>query len=193
MSIPAIGYSDTQTAISATRQASDPSGFEMDGGDLVLSVMGHYGASQPRVDNALGIEAGLRHQISDQWSFVPQGQLTYSNADFDTFTDTDKVVTSVLDGESLEGRIGVALEGRSDVSFGYFRLNLIEEFKGKNKVNASGTTFGADVSGTSAEMSAGGSFEVSPGVRLYTDITARTGFSKELASFRGTTGVKVNW
>jgi outer membrane autotransporter protein len=231
----------------------DFAGFDFEDGDLVLSVMGHYGASETSIDNASGarsakadvtgygvggsatfynadktfymdaigqatwydidvnavgrrssakadgfgyamsFEAGYRYMISDQWGFVPQGQLTYSNADFDRFTDSDGVVTKLLDGESLEGRIGVALEGHSDVSFEYFRLNLIEELMGENKVDASGTTFETNVSGASFEMSAGGSFLVSPGVRLYTDFTGRTGLEKELHSFRGTVGAKVNW
>ncbi|MGI9370926.1 MAG: hypothetical protein ACR2OJ_00390 [Hyphomicrobiales bacterium] len=46
---------------------------------------------------------------------------------------------------------------------------------------------------TSGEMSAGGSFIVRPGVRLYTDITGQVGFSNGVASARGTAGVKVNW
>ena len=79
------------------------------------------------------------------------------------------------------------------MSFGYFRVNLIEEFEGKNRINASGTKFTADFSGTSAELSAGGSFLVTPGVRLYTDITGRAGFKNEVASARGTIGAKVNW
>jgi outer membrane autotransporter protein len=249
-----------ETAHGFLQAGVDFAGFDFDDGDVVLSLMGHYGTSATDVDNAirkkisdididgygiggsvtfynaaqtffadavgqatwydvdihstqfgsrgsertaraktdgfgyaLSFEAGYRHAISDQWAFVPQAQLIYSNSDFDNVTDSEGVALSVLDGESLEGRIGVALEGHSDVSFGYFRLNLIEEFMGKNKILASSTTFETDVSGASFEMSAGGSFLVSPGVRLYTDSTGRTGLEKELHSFRGTVGAKVNW
>jgi outer membrane autotransporter protein len=246
--------SEFETTHGFLQAGVDFAGFDLgEGGDLVLSVMGHYGASDTDVDNADGtrvanaditgygvggsvtfyngdknfyldavgqatwydvktrsigrkasgktdgfgyagsLEAGYRYAISDQWSFVPQGQITYSNADFDNFTDTDDVVASVLKGESLEGRIGIALEGHSDVSFGYFRLNLIDEFMGDNKILASGATFETDVSGASLEMSAGGSFLVSHGVSLHTDFTGRTGLEKELHSFRDTVGVKVNW
>ena len=128
------------------------------------------------------------------WSFVPQAQLIYSKSKFDNTVDSEGVALSVDDGKSLEGRIGVAFEGHTaDNSFGYFRLNLIEEFEGKNTITAAGTGFSTSVHGTSGEMSAGGSFIVRPGVRLYTDITGRVGFSNGVASARGTAGVKVNW
>ena len=249
-----------ETAHGFLQAGVDFAGFDLDEGNLVLSIMGHYGNSDTDVANVIGgkianvdingygvggsvtfyneaqtfyldavgqatwydvdidstefglngsertahantdgfgygfsLEAGYRYAISDQWAFVPQGQLTYSNTDFDNTADSEGVALSVLDGDSLEGRIGFALEGHSDVSFGYFRVNLIEEFEGKNRINASGTKFTADFSGTSAELSAGGSFLVTPGVRLYTDITGRAGFKNEVASARGTIGAKVNW
>ncbi len=249
-----------ETAHGFLQAGVDFAGFDLDEGNLVLSIMGHYGNSDTDVANVIGgkianvdingygvggsvtfyneaqtfyldavgqatwydvdidstefglngsertahaktdgfgyalsLEAGYRHAISDQWAFVPQGQLIYSKADFDNTVDSEGVALSVLDGDNLEGRIGIALEGHSDVSFGYFRLNLIEELKGKNQVLTSGTKFTTDFSGTSAEMSAGGSFLVTPSVRLYTDITGRVGFKNEVASARGTIGAKVNW
>ena len=147
-----------ETAHGFLQAGVDFAGFDLDEGNLVLSIMGHYGNSDTDVANVIGgkianvdingygvggsvtfyneaqtfyldavgqatwydvdidstefglngsertahaktdgfgyalsLEAGYRHAISDQWAFVPQGQLIYSKADFDNTVDSEGV------------------------------------------------------------------------------------------------------
>ena len=58
---------------------------------------------------AAGIEGGREIAISNGWSVTPQAQLTYSEVDFDPFTDPQKNAISVKDAQSLLARAGVSI------------------------------------------------------------------------------------
>ena len=58
---------------------------------------------------ALGVEAGKRIPLSDDWTVTPQGQLVYSSVDFDDFTDIfDADVACETAATACRLRLGVA-------------------------------------------------------------------------------------
>jgi len=66
---------------------------------------------------ALSIEAGQQFELASGLSITPQAQLVYSSVDFDSFEQaldgTNVASVSLLDGESLRGRVGLALDKQS--------------------------------------------------------------------------------
>ncbi|UXN02797.1 autotransporter outer membrane beta-barrel domain-containing protein [Bartonella sp. HY406] len=59
---------------------------------------------------ALSAEAGKRFKLDEKWSITPQTQLVYSNIDFDSFHDIFNADVSLKRGDSLEARLGFAVD-----------------------------------------------------------------------------------
>lgn len=99
---------------------------------------------------ALGLEAGRRLEIAPNWTVTPQAQLIYSRVDFDSFTDPLGAKVSLDDGDSLIGRLGIALEhgnswrddtGQTRRTNVYGIANLYNEFLDGTRVDVSGASF----------------------------------------------------
>src|SRR5690606_35921829 len=60
---------------------------------------------------ALSLESGKRVDLDEGLTLTPQAQLVYSSVDFDSFTDPlSGGQVELGDGDSLRGRLGVALD-----------------------------------------------------------------------------------
>ncbi len=59
---------------------------------------------------AIGLEAGQRIKIGNNWTLVPQAQLVYTSVKVDEFADPFGAAVVFSDGESLRGRLGAAVE-----------------------------------------------------------------------------------
>lgn len=59
---------------------------------------------------ALGIEAGKRIALGDNWSATPQAQLTYAAVRYDDFTDPFGAPVSLSKGKDLDLRLGLSME-----------------------------------------------------------------------------------
>ncbi|MGO4700537.1 autotransporter outer membrane beta-barrel domain-containing protein [Dyella sp. 2RAB6] len=57
-----------------------------------------------------GVEVGQKFALSERWSLIPQGQLTYASVDFNRFTDAYGASVRSRDGGSLVGRAGLAVD-----------------------------------------------------------------------------------
>lgn len=57
-----------------------------------------------------GIEFGQKFALSERWSLIPQGQLTYASVDFDRFTDPYGASVRSRNGDSLVARAGMAVD-----------------------------------------------------------------------------------
>lgn len=75
--------------------------------------------------------------MNDKWSLTPQAQLIYSRIKFDDFEDAFYTNVSLVDGDSLRGRLGLAAEyetrrvadnGTTSRSNIYGIANLYNEF-----------------------------------------------------------------
>lgn len=99
---------------------------------------------------ALSLETGKKIQIDEQWSWTPQGQLAYSNVDFDSFREPFGTNVSLHDGDSLQGRLGLSFDrqnawqnnrGLTDRIHAYGIANLYYEFLDGVSVELAGTRF----------------------------------------------------
>lgn len=99
---------------------------------------------------AFSIEAGQRIAIDPTWSVTPQAQLSFAKVKFDDFIDVFGADVSFGRGESLQGRIGIALDhenswqndkGTLDRAHVYGIANLYYEFKDGTQVDVSGVSF----------------------------------------------------
>ncbi|WP_245456191.1 autotransporter outer membrane beta-barrel domain-containing protein [Rhizobium leguminosarum] len=97
----------------------------------------------------LSVEAGQKIALTNQWSLTPQAQLAYSSVRFDDFTDTYGAATSLDDGDSLTGRLGISADydsdwkdgsGRTSRSKLYGIANLYYDFLEGSDVDVSGTS-----------------------------------------------------
>lgn len=98
---------------------------------------------------ATSVEAGKRYGAGDGRAITPQLQLSYTNVDFDSFTDQYSGNISMKRGESLIARLGVALEkqrgtlsssNRVTRSNIYTIANLYYEFTNGTEVELTGAT-----------------------------------------------------
>ncbi|PRD40345.1 autotransporter outer membrane beta-barrel domain-containing protein, partial [Phyllobacterium phragmitis] len=59
---------------------------------------------------ALSLEAGKRFAIDPRWTITPQAQLTWSQVDFDGFTDPFDAAVSHDKSDSFKGRLGLSAD-----------------------------------------------------------------------------------
>lgn len=166
--------------------------------DVDLSAAGRWsGVGTDGYGIALSHEAGYRIALGETMALVPQAQLTYQHVDFDGFTDPDGVAVSLQDGDSLVGRLGVAIEGSQPIGeaqvTGYLEANLLHEFLGDNAVLAAGTELSQDLGGTSAELGFGGTVAVTDGVSLFAEIDYALPFDDGLRGFQAAGGLRLSW
>lgn len=112
------------------------------------------------------IEIGRRVESPwNGWSFVPQGQLTYKDVGFNSFTDAFDAHIKLDRGRELEGRLGVALEhgsrsraadGQSNSSTFYGIANVYYDFMNNNRVEVSKTILRNEQEKTWAGLGMGG-------------------------------------
>jgi outer membrane autotransporter protein len=154
---------------------------------------------------AASIEAGQRFAIDQNWSLTPQAQLLWSSIDADAFQDTWKARVSMHDGDSLIGRLGLAvnhdsswqaIDGTSVNTSIYGIANIYQEFLGGTSVNVAGVNFDTDAEKTWAGIGAGGTYAwANSKYAIYGQgsiDTSLTHFADNYA-LKGTVGFKMNW
>ncbi|MCV9942060.1 MULTISPECIES: autotransporter outer membrane beta-barrel domain-containing protein [unclassified Rhizobium] len=112
------------------------------------------------------VEAGQRIALTNQWSLTPQAQLAYSSVRFDDFTDAYGAATSLDDGDSLTGRLGISADYDSDWKDGYGKIsrsklygiaNLYYDFLDGSDIDVSGTKLISENQALWAGLGMGGS------------------------------------
>ncbi|MBB3441044.1 autotransporter outer membrane beta-barrel domain-containing protein [Rhizobium sp. BK379] len=154
---------------------------------------------------ALSLEAGRRFAASGPWSVTPQAQLIYSSVDFDTFNDRFGARVSLGDGDSLIGRLGVALDheetmqrtdGQTALAKVYGIANLYGEFLDGTAVDVSGTGFESRNDPVWAGLTFGGSYTWNDErYSLYGEVAAKSSLKDfgDSYAFSGTAGLRVKW
>nr|WP_281411243.1 autotransporter outer membrane beta-barrel domain-containing protein [Rhizobium sp. BK316] len=154
---------------------------------------------------ALGIETGRRFSASGPWSITPQAQLVYSSVDFDTFNDRFGARVSLDDGDSLVGRLGLALDreeqvqradGETALTKFYGIANLYGEFLDGTAVTVSGLGFENRNDPVWAGLTFGGSYRWSGDrYQLYGEVAAKSSLKDFADSYAlsGTAGLRVKW
>lgn len=154
---------------------------------------------------ALSFEVGQRLALSGGWALTPQAQLIYSSVDFDSFTDPYGTRVSLDDGDSLRGRLGLALENQSswvDEKGQTKRLNvygianLYNEFLDGTRVNVSGVEFASQNERLWGGIGIGGSYTWSENkYSIYGEVSANSSLKHFGDSYTlgGTAGLRVKW
>ncbi|EJJ27639.1 autotransporter family protein [Rhizobium sp. CF142] len=154
---------------------------------------------------ALSLETGRRLAASGPWSITPQAQLVYSSVDFDTFNDRFGARVSLDDGDSLVGRLGVALDreesfqradGQTARAKIYGIANLYGEFLDGVAVDVSGTGFETRNDPVWAGLTLGGSYIWNDErYQLYGEIAAKSSLKDfgDSYALSGTAGLRVKW
>jgi fibronectin-binding autotransporter adhesin len=153
----------------------------------------------------LSLEAGQRITLDQHWTLTPQAQLTYSNLRFDSFTDVFGTTVSLLEGQSLRARLGLAAEyqsswkdkdGTTSRISAYGIGNLYKEMLRGTRVNVSGYEFASRDNGVWGGLGLGGTYNWDDDkYSVYGEVSANTGLKHFGKSYDvgGTLGVRVKW
>jgi outer membrane autotransporter protein len=173
--------------------------------EYTSSLMGRLAHDAMGLGYGFSLETGYRAAVSDKWALTPQVQLSYTNLAASTFTDRLGAVVSIEDGQSLEGRLGLAAEYQdswkeADGTTSRLTLNaganLYNEFLPDSRVSLSGFVLDSRKPGQWVGVSAGGTYNWNNDMNsLYGEIAANTsvanfGQSHEL---KGNLGLRVKW
>lgn len=141
---------------------------------------------------AFSIEAGRKVAVSGNLSVTPQAQLAYTSVDFDAFADPFGAKVSLDSGDSLKGRIGVALNydagSSASGSHVYGIANLTYEFLDGTAVDVAGSKVAFEPDSFGVELGLGGTYRWAGGkYALYGEALASTSFEGSYG-FKGTVG-----
>ncbi|WP_283194140.1 autotransporter outer membrane beta-barrel domain-containing protein [Rhizobium sp. AN80A] len=154
---------------------------------------------------ALSIETGRRFATSGAWTITPQAQLVYSSVNFNDFRDRFGAAVSLDRGDSLNGRIGVALDhdaswqradGKTANAKLYGSADLYYEFLDGSAVNVADLVFGSENDRLAAGITLGGEYSWNDGrTSVYGEVIARSSLENVGDSYTvgGTAGLRVKW
>lgn len=157
--------------------------------DLKSSVLGDLAEDNEGWGYGVSLELGRKLALADAWSITPQAQLAYTSVDFDGFTDAQGVDISLDEGESLKGRLGVALgfdsnDGGDSRGHVYTIANLTYEFLDAPSVDVAGTDVEFEPEDFGGELGLGGAYEWAEGkYSIHGEALGQT-------SFEGSYGIK---
>ncbi|MFK0382786.1 autotransporter outer membrane beta-barrel domain-containing protein [Agrobacterium sp. NPDC090273] len=153
---------------------------------------------------ALSLEGGRRFTYGS-WVITPQAQLVYSSVDFSTFNDRFGARVSLKDGDSLIGRLGVAVDrdetwqdknGETVRGRIYGVANLYNEFLNGTAIDVSGVGFDSSSERLWAGVTLGGSMTWKQDrFSIYGELTAKSALKDFTDSYAlsGTAGFRVKW
>ena len=117
----------------------------------------------------LSVETGKRIAMKrPHWSWTPQMQLAYSNVDFDSFSDVNGLAVKRGSADSLQGRLGAALnyeksyKNENDENYrnvkAYGLINVYHEFHDGTNVLIAGDNFASKNDPTWLGLAVGGTY-----------------------------------
>ncbi|KAA0971939.1 autotransporter outer membrane beta-barrel domain-containing protein [Aureimonas fodinaquatilis] len=177
---------------------------DLESDELGLIASGNHGLGY-----AFSLEAGRRLEMRSGLALTPQVQLTYSAIEFDSFNQIvngrSAASISLRDGESLTGRIGLALDSEASWQSDngtmsrrhiYGIANLYYEFLDGTLVDVSGENFATENERLWGGVGLGGSYNWNDDrYSLYGEglvSTALDNFGDSYA-LKGTVGFRANW
>lgn len=192
----------TSYGFGATLSWYGESGFYVDGqaqiatlrSDLDAAGIGRVGDGIHGSGYALSLEAGRKIALDDGWSLTPQAQLAWSSVDFDSFTDRFGAVVSLKDGDSLKGRLGIAVDYELGAGKHVYGVgNLTYAFVDGTAVAVSGVDVALRPQRLGAELGFGGSYGWAGGkYALHGEALAATSFEGS-HSLKGTVGFTMGF
>jgi fibronectin-binding autotransporter adhesin len=155
--------------------------------------------------HALSLELGQRFGASHDFQLIPQAQLSWTGVRYDRFVDPYGAFVSAGDGQSLQGRLGLAVQreqqwtdasGRARRASVYGIANLYHEFLDGLSVKVSGARLANREARTWAGVGVGGTYNLNgDALSLYGEIQAAANVSGSGDSYRlsGKAGLRVRW
>ena len=208
------GTIDTQAyGVGATMTWYGPQGFYVDGqvkfswfdSDLESNILGSLAQGNKGDGQAFSLELGKQTPIGRNLSITPQVQISYATVDFDRFADPSAAAVSVVKGESLRTRWGVAIDhqtnwkGRSgDIrrTRFYSVMNLSYEWLDDTEADVSGTPIVNGDHRLSGELGLGGSYSWgNDRFTLYTEVSGDTAIADFGVGYnlKGNAGFRVRF
>jgi fibronectin-binding autotransporter adhesin len=173
--------------------------------DLSSNSVGRLVRGNTGVGYAFSIETGKAIAVAPQWSITPQMQLSYSNVNFDSFTDPFGARVSLDSSESLIGRLGIAANyvdvqweaaGQLQRTKLYGIANLYYDFLDGSKTDVSGVNFESRNEPFWGGIGLGGSNNWGGDTySLYGEVSLNTSMNSFGDSYTvlGTGGFRVKW
>lgn len=170
-------------------------------GRLTSSVLGTLVDDNGGAGKAFSLELGKRAAVGGGLTVTPQVQMSYQDADFDSFADPSEAMVSSAKGDSLKTRWGISLDhqkewesnGRARRSHLYGLINVSCEWLDGAEANVSGTAIRNANDRLRGEIALGGSLGLGGRVTLYTQASASSPFRDfgDDYSLKGVAGVRV--
>jgi outer membrane autotransporter protein len=149
--------------------------------DLSSRLAGSLANGQNGHGYALSIEAGKAFPVREGYSLIPQAQLSYVSSSFGDFTDQFGAQVGSDKGESLQGRLGLALDyqrnwrdaaGKASRLNFYGLINLRREFLDGTRVMVAGTPIDSRPGRTWGGVGVGGDYGWGDNYAIYGEVTA---------------------
>jgi fibronectin-binding autotransporter adhesin len=165
--------------------------------DLGSDLLGKLVNNNEGWGYGLSLELGRKLALDDAVSLTPQAQLYYTSVDFDDFTDEQGVNVSLDEGESLKGRLGMALgfdsSGADSRGHVYAIANLTYEFLDAQSVDVAGVDVEFDPDDWGGELGLGGTYEWSGGrYAVHGEALGQTSFEGSYG-VKGTAGFSIKY
>ncbi|OZI61909.1 autotransporter family protein [Bordetella genomosp. 11] len=138
----------------------------------------------------LSIEAGKSFAVREGFAIIPQAQLSYVSTDFNRFDDQFGARVDSDKGDSLLGRIGVALDYKRSLDDGggkprqasvYGVINIKHEFLDGTRVQVSGVPVDSRLGRTWGGVGVGGNYSWGGRYALYGELGTDADFSGSYA------------
>ncbi|HEY4294680.1 autotransporter outer membrane beta-barrel domain-containing protein, partial [Luteibacter sp.] len=151
-----------------------------------------------------GVEVGQRFGLGDHLWAIPQAQLSYGSARFESFNDAFGARVSQQEGKALTARGGIAIDydrtwqGASGpmASHVYAIANVYRTTKDAARVDVAGTDFTTRNEGTWGGFGLGTTLDWAGGrYSVYGEVQASTGLSHfgDSHALNGTMGFRMRW
>jgi len=153
--------------------------------DLNSGLAGKLKSGQKAQSYGLGIEAGKAFGLSEGFALIPQAQLTYVSSRFDRFNDKFGTRVESDKGDSLLGRLGVALDYKSNwqtagvkrESSVYGVVNVKHEFLDGTRVRVADVPVASRMARTWGSVGAGMNYGWAGRYAIYGQVDADADFS----------------
>jgi fibronectin-binding autotransporter adhesin len=157
------------------------------------------------VGYSLGVELGQRIPVTPEWAITPQAQLAWSSVDFDDFEDAFGAEVSLDSGDSLIGRLGLAVDRQTEwlAADGSTRRthlygigNLYYDFEDGTSVDVAGTPVDSEVDALWGGLGLGGTYAwANDKYALYGEASAKSQLEDfgDSYAISGTVGFKATW
>lgn len=154
---------------------------------------------------AAGIEIGKVFDLGSGWQITPQAQLYYSKIRYDDYRDAHKLDVSLDDGDSLFGRLGVAVDrefvftsscGSERRLHAYGIVNAYHDFRGETSVNVGKSKYSTTENRLWFGASLGGTYSWADGrYSVFAEIGARGGHKNTSNNYvlSGDVGFRINF